>query len=345
MLKNIAQFTLFFSIGVVIFAFAGYENHLSSYQNSDSNAIPETLEEALLILGDEKPIHYIATADPDSVRMGMEMVYYGQLLDESNDPISKYFVCTDCHNQVLESANPADESADAVLEHSMTNNIPFLPASTFYSMYNKRHWYNGDYYKKYGDLVAPTRDSLYNAIQLCATQCSQGRAMDHWEIRAVLHYYKSLELKINDLVFTEEEKQQLGNWIVNDKTSAIALLKTKYNDTNPATFGTNKTPEVPGYEPSAKNGEYIFTMGCLHCHDPQTGITNFTMDNDPLTLRYLYRKKDKYNNMAVQHITRYGTYAMSGRKQYMPMYSFEKLSEKQMLDLLHYLKVEDTTIN
>lgn len=339
MLKKLAQFTLFFSIGVVIFAFARSENHVSTYEETKPNALPKTLEEALLILGDEKLIHFIKEADPDSVRMGKEMVYFGQLKDESNEPISKYFVCTDCHNQVLESADPADESPEAVLEHSMANNIPFLPASTFYSMYNKRHWYNGDYDKKYGDLVAPTRDSLYNAIQLCATQCSQGREMEHWEIRAVLHYYKSLELQLSDLVFTAEEKEQLGDWIVNDKTAAIQLLKSKYNDTNPATFGTNKTPEAPGYEPNAKNGEYIFTMGCLHCHDPIKGITNFTMSNDPLTLRYLYRKKDKYNNMAVQHITRYGTYAMSGRKQYMPMYSFEKLSEKQMLDLLHYLKV------
>jgi mono/diheme cytochrome c family protein len=271
--------------------------------------------------------------------MGKEMVLYGSLKDGSNSRISKYFVCTDCHNQVLESANPADESPDAVLSYSKKNNIPYLPASTFYSMYNKEHWYNGDYYKKYGDLVAPTRDSLYNAIQLCATQCSQGREMEHWEIRAVLHYYKSIELKVSDLVFSEEEKTELGNLVVNNKKGAIELIKSKYNQKNPATFGTNKIPEIPGYEPSAENGEYIFTKGCMHCHDPMTGITNFTFQNTPLSLRYLHRKKDKYNNLAVPHITRYGTYAMSGRKQYMPMYSFEKLSKKQMLDLLHYLKV------
>lgn len=333
------QFTLFFSFTIVIFAFANRQKRISNYENTQTNGIPESVSEALIMLGDEKPIHHIEKIDPDSAQMGKEMVLYGSLKDGSNERISRYFVCTDCHNQVLESANPADESPDAVLTYSKANNIPYLPASTFYSMYNKEHWYNGDYYKKYGDLVAPTRDSLYNAIQLCATQCSQGREMDHWEIRSVLHYYKTLELKVSDLKFTQEEKETLGELIVNDKKGAIKMIKSKYNQTNPATFGTNKIPEIEGYEPSAENGEYIFTKGCMHCHDPETGITNFTMQNNPLTLRFLHRKKDKYNNWAVPHITRYGTYAMTGRKQYMPMYSFEKLSKEQMLDLLHYLKV------
>jgi mono/diheme cytochrome c family protein len=53
----------------------------------------------------------------------------------------------------------------------------------------------------------------------------------------------------------------------------------------------------------------------------------------------LRRKKDKYNHFAVPHITRYGTYAITGRKQYMPMYSLDKMSDKQMLDLLHYIEV------
>lgn len=86
----------------------------------------------------------------------------------------------------------------------MKHQLPFLPASTFYDEYNKRHWYNGDYSKKYGSLVVPTRDTLINAIQLCAVQCSQGRPLENWELRSILHYYKSIEYKMNDLNFTEK---------------------------------------------------------------------------------------------------------------------------------------------
>ncbi|NOQ74323.1 MAG: hypothetical protein GQ574_20100 [Crocinitomix sp.] len=339
MFKTILQFTLIFLIVSIVVAFNSSDNHVSKYTQSTPNAMPKTVSEALVQIGAEKPNHYIEKMDADSARMGEEIVKFGNLLDESNKRISKYFVCTDCHNLQLESANPADESPEAVLAYGMKNDVPYLPASTFYGMYNKEHWYNDDYLKKYGDLVLPTRDTLYNAIQLCATQCSQGRAMEHWEVRAVLHYYKSIELKISDLKFDGTELMKFSKLLSKDKKAALKLLKEKYTQVNHAHFGNSDIPVIEGYEPNADNGEYIFNKGCLHCHDKEAGITNFAMSNDKLTLGFLYRKKDKYNNLAIPHITRYGTYAFSGRKQYMPKYSFEKMSKKQMLDLLYYIKV------
>lgn len=347
MIKNILQVTFIFSIVLVVFAFKnGRDTNVSEYkkevENNPAEGFPQSVEEALLMIGDEKPIHFISKLDADSARMGEEIVKYGQLSDGSNKRVSKYFVCTDCHNLQMESANPADESPEAVLEYGMKNGVPFLPASTFYGMYNKRHWYNDDYYKKYGDLVKPTRDSLYNAIQLCATQCSQGREMEHWEIRSVLHYYKSLELKISDLKFDQNELERFEGLLVSDKMEAMKLLKSKYSQANPAHFGTSEIPKVDGYKPNAKNGEYIFNYGCLHCHDAKTGITNFKLSDDKLSLKFLHKKKNKYNHYAVPHITRYGTYAISGRKQYMPLYSFEKMSNEQMLDLLYYIETRAT---
>ncbi|WP_070138526.1 c-type cytochrome [Crocinitomix algicola] len=338
MSKIFLQFTLFFLILVTGFSFIKEEGRIGSYQVSNNVRLPQTVEDALLLSGSEYPNHYIEKLDLDSARMGEEMIRYGALLDGSNTRISKYFVCTDCHNLVMESEDPSDESPDAVLKYGKLHDIPYLPASTFYGMYNKSTWYNDDYLKKYGDLVYPARDSLVNAIQLCATQCSQGRPMESWEIRSVLHYYKSIQLKIEDLNFTAIELKQFLKHLDTDKHKALAQLKGKYNQANRAHFGTNKIPEIPGYTPNYENGRYVYTKGCLHCHDAEKGITNFTLSNSNLSLNYLHRKKDKYNNLAVPHITRYGTYAMSGRKQYMPMYSFEKLSEEQMLDLLYYIK-------
>ena len=307
MLKNVLQFTLIFLIVVAIVSFSSGNQHYSKYTESNPNVIPQTVQEALILLGDEKPIHYIEKMDMDSVRMGEEMVKYGSLLDGSNSRISKYFVCTDCHNVQLESADPADESPEAVLAYGMKNELPFLPASTFYGMYNKKHWYNDDYFKKYGELVTPTRDTLYNAIQLCATQCSQGRALENWEIRSILHYYKSIELKTADLKFNSEEFSEFKRFAATDKKKALALLQSKFSSANAAHFISSEIPVIEGYTPSAENGKYIFNNGCLHCHDSKTAITNFSLSDDKLSLRFLYRKKDKYNNYAVPHITRHGT--------------------------------------
>ena len=339
MFKTSLQFTLIFLIVGIVVAFSNSENHISKYKEIEPIPHPKTVSEALIRLGEEKPIHHIVKLDADSARMGEEIVKYGNLLDESNKRVSKYFVCTDCHNVQIETANPADYSPEAVLEYGMKNDVPFLPASTFYGIYNKEHWYNDDYFKKYGDLVKPTRDSLYNAIQLCATQCSQGRLLDHWEVRAILHYYKSIELKISDLQFDAKELEKFSKALSAGNKKATEMLKGKYTQINHAHFGSSNIPIVEGYKPNTDHGKYIFNNGCLHCHDKETGITNFSMSDDELSLNFLHRKKDKYNHYAVPHITRYGTYAISGRKQYMPMYSFEKMSDKQMLDLLHYIEV------
>ena len=345
MIKTGLQFTLIFSIVVLVYSFStaklgSYGAYVETAHNGQHIDPNMSVEDALMKIGDEKPLHYIPQLDVDSARMGEEIVKYGKLMDGSNKRVSKYFVCTDCHNLKMESADPADESPEAVLTYSRENDIPFLPASTFYGMYNKRHWYNGDYYKKYGTLVLPTRDTLYNAIQLCATQCAQGREMDHWEVRTVLHYYKSLEYKIGDLNFSRSELDKFGELLASDKTAAQKMLKKKYSEANGATFGTSEIPKIEGYKPRAEVGEYIFNKGCLHCHDATTGITNFTLSDTKLSHGFLHRKKNKYNHYAVPHITRYGTYAISGRKQYMPMYSFEKMSNEQLLDLLHYIETK-----
>lgn len=296
------------------------------------------VEEVLIKLGEKPPIHYIPVLNQDSARMGEEMVRYGKLLDGSNKRISKYFYCTDCHNQVKESADPGDESPEAVLEYGKANKIPFLPAATFYGLYNKQHWYNGDYEKKYGDLVRPTRDTLFNAIQLCATQCSQGREMEAWEIRCVMHYYKSLEYKIGDLVFTNYEINLLGKSIVNNPALAREIIHSRYNEINEATFGTSEIPEIAGYEPNYENAEYIYQYGCLHCHAKEKEITNFDLGMDKLSFKFLEAKLYKYNSFSLSHITRYGTYAVSGRKQYMPQYTMENMSNEQLLDLIGYIK-------
>ncbi|MEO9534372.1 MAG: c-type cytochrome [Crocinitomicaceae bacterium] len=344
MLKKFLQIGTILIATVALFAFnfkdSGTYSSFSPQQLEEIKLEDLSVSDALDILNEPRPLHYIQRANVDSVKMGEELVKYGKLSDGSNSRVSKYFVCTDCHNLQLETDDPADESPERVLDYSMKNDIPFLPASTFYGMFNKEHWYNGDYAKKYGQLVAPTRDNLFNAIQLCATQCSQGREMEDWEIRSVMHYYKSIELKISDLVFTDREYGEFVAYISSGNKKAVSLIKSKYNQINDAHFGTSEIPLIKGYEPSVENGEFIYDAGCLHCHAVGRNITNFDLDTTQLTFKFLESKKTKYNSYSISHITRYGTYAISGRKQYMPQYTYENMSKEQMLDLMHYIKTK-----
>ena len=324
--------------------YAGIKNDLgtvSSYQSSVNESKKPgdiCVSEILIELGEPRPVHHIARLDMDSAQLGEELIKYGQFSDKSNKRISKYFVCTDCHNQVMISADPADESPQAVLDYGIENKLPFLPASSFYGMYNKQHWYNGDYQKKYGTLVIPARDSLYEAIQLCATACSQGRLLDSVEVRCIMHYFKALEYKMADLVFKSSEIDLLKKAIIHDHILAREIIHSKYAETNEATFGTSEIPVIDGYQPNMRNAEYIYEYGCLHCHSPERGITNFDLDTSVLSFRFLNRKMYRYNSFSISHITRYGTYAVSGRKQYMPQYTLEKMSDEQLLDLIAYIQ-------
>jgi len=338
MKKKILSFVLLITISITLLSIDDVTKNRFLPLNTTNDLKELSVLNVLLELGAEKPNHYVMESNMDSVRMGYQMVYYGQLKDKSNTKISKFFVCTDCHNQVIEVADLSKETAEERVTYGMKNGLPFLPASTFYGLYNKSHWYNGDYAKKYGDLVKPTRDTLKNAIQLCATQCSQGRALKEWEMSAIIHYYKSIEFKVNDLNLNESELNQLLTDLGTHNTRSVDVLKRKYNSINKATFGKLNPKEPDNYSADLKAGEYIFKNGCLHCHGMGKDITNFEFDNDKLTLSFLESKLKKHNTYSVPYIVRKGTYAMSGRKQYMPQYPLEKMSNTQLFDLISYIK-------
>ena len=338
MKKTILSFVVLMTVGVTLLSIdVDTENRFSSLDNSNDLKELSVLD-VILELGDEKPDHYLVKSDQDSVRMGYEMVHFGQLKNKSNKRISKFFVCTDCHNQVIEVGDLSNETPFERVKYGIVNDLPFLPASTFYGMYNKTHWYNGDYAKKYGDLVIPTRDTLKNAIQLCAVQCSQGRVLKKWELSAILQYYKSIEFKIKDLNLNQSQLNQLLNDLASHNIRSVKMLKSKYNSINPATFGELDPKQPDDYLPDLKTGEYIFKEGCLHCHGMGENIANFEFDVENLTFSFLEAKLKKHSNFSVPYIVRKGTYAVSGHKQYMPQYPLEKMSNTQLFDLINYIK-------
>ena len=151
---------------------------------------------------------------------------------------SKHFTCLACHNIKREDPDLAHPSPEERLKYTSKHNLPFLQGSTLYGVVNRRSFYNGDYEKKYGDLVKPARNNLRQAIQLCAVECSQGRKLKDFELESILAYLWTIDLKLGDLSLTDAELKLVQHAFDtgNQRGEAIKILRSKYIDYSPATF-------------------------------------------------------------------------------------------------------------
>jgi mono/diheme cytochrome c family protein len=253
---------------------------------------------------------------------------------------SKYFVCTSCHNISREDPNLALTTPEARLTYTSERGLPFLQATTLYGAVNRETYYNGDYEKKYGDLVAPARNDIRGAIQLCAQECAQGRKLKDWEVESVLAYLWKIDLKLNDLVISEGEITSISEAIDIPALhqEGLKLLSSKYSKKSEATFlPPPKDRKVGvGLVGNPANGKLLYNNSCLHCHY-QKRYSFLPLDNRKMTLHYLDRKADTYNRHSIYQVARYGTYALYGKRSYMPNYTKERMSEQQLADLRAYL--------
>ncbi|XOV67205.1 MAG: c-type cytochrome [Fluviicola sp.] len=303
-----------------------------------------SVSDVLLMLGDDTLIHHIHQVYPEQVKMGEELVLNGftERNGKKTKLISSHFVCTDCHNltrefEDLTSDNPADR-----LKYAEANGIPFLPASTFWGIYNRTSFYNKDYVKKYGDLVLDARDSLQNATQVCAKYCSSGRYLEQWELDAIMQYFKSLELKVKDLgldATTLKSLRNMGKLTASEKSNLISTLKgsyaLKYDATFLETMPRDQRKYGEGGDPA--NGELIYEKSCLYCHG-ESRLTYLALGKNMLDGRFFWNNKESYDDQSLYQIVRHGTYSKPGRRQYMPLYTEEKMSDSQLNDLMAYLK-------
>ena len=325
------KFTLLILVVVagILISFSGNWN-ATSVEISTNDRIDVLLE----ALGDTPQKHFIKTLDTAKVRMGMEMVYYGSTVGPNGKKTksqSSYFVCLDCHNVVQEDPNLKKPNPEDRLKYAVEKNIPFLQGTTLYGVVNREHWYNDDYALKYGALVAPTRDTLVNAVPLCATTCSQGRAFTDWELDAVMHYLHSIGLKAGDLGVKDREPKEAGN-------KAISNLKEKYSAISHATFLSpmESSKRELGKTGNAENGKLIYDKSCLHCHK-DGGVTNFVLANEIPDYQYLKSNMNGSTHGSIYYITRKGTYALNGYHPYMPNYTLERMSHQQLEDLAAFI--------
>lgn len=286
----------------------------------------------------------MSSFDEGKAKMGEDLILKGRTIrnGKKSKKISSFFVCTDCHNLGQEFADLGSQDASARLDFSKNNYIPFLPGSTFYGIYNRTSFYNDDYVKKYGDLVTNARDTLQNSVQLCAKYCSSGRYLVDWELDAIMHYYKKNELKIKDLDLDAETLKKIGDLKSMDQDGKDVILDvlnhshvTGYNAKFLSTMDVNKRKFGEGG--NVENGKLIYNKSCLHCHANKR-VTYLNLDNDKLSAKMFVKNLKNYKDKSLYQIIRYGTYAKFGRKQYMPMYTEQKMSDEQLNDLVAYIK-------
>ena len=293
----------------------------------------------------ESPTHKIDPAVQGvSAERGEELVLKGftkALSGRKTKRQSKHFVCTSCHNIEREDPDVSKVDPQARLEFARDNGLPYLQATSLYGAVNRSSFYNGDYEKKYGELVIPARNDIREAIQLCAVECAQGRKLAGWEVESILSYLWGLQFKLDDLPLTDADMQKIKKAVDQKDQSAVAWLKTKFLQGAPATFAKPPEDRKTGYGlvGNVENGKMIFDLSCMHCHEKKR-YSFFELDDDRLTFKYLDHHFSRYSHSSVYQVTRYGVQSLYGKPSYMPQYTLEKMTNQQLEDLRAYIKSE-----
>ena len=315
-----------------------------TYQPSESiteKSVVEVLESLGADYSAKKPNMSISGVSVEAGRSIIEDGFAPKPGGGKTGQQSKHFVCTSCHNTQREDPDLTVSDPAARLAYTSDRDLPFLQGTTLYGAVNRDNYYNGDYYKKYGDLVDAARNDVRGAIQLCAVECAQGRSLDDWEVESILAYMWSQQLQMDDLVLSEEEKSIIENAVAGngDKAEAQKLINSKYLNGSPATF--IKPPEDrkmgTGHTGDSKMGMLVYKNSCLHCHK-NGEYSFFQMDDHAITHKYLNRKADKYSRQSIYQVTRWGVPPKSGKRSYMPQYTSERMSDQQLADLRAYIR-------
>lgn len=254
---------------------------------------------------------------------------------------SKHFVCISCHNIEREDPDLTVIDPQARLDYVSQKGLPFLQASPLYGAANRETFYNGDYVKKYGDLVEPAHEDLRESIQLCALECAQGRKLKDWELESIVAYLWDIQLKVSDLTLTDGEMNYISS-AIDDSLSwmnANVILRTKYVSYSPATFlpPPDDRKVGTGLEGDPNNGQKIYESSCLHCHYNKR-YSFLHLDNNEMSFNHLNKKMGTYDRHSIYQVIRYGTFSKHWKKSYMPLYTEEKMSNQMLADLRAYIE-------
>lgn len=274
-----------------------------------------------------------------SAEAGRKLVLEGTLPRGGQQ--SAHFRCTSCHNVVKEDPVPNTPGPVARLTYAEENDLPFLPGTTLWGAVNRESYYNGDYEKKYGDLVKMARRDLRGAIQLCATECAQGEELDAVAMESVLAYLHTIGLTLNDLPPQDGLVDRVNHAIDRggDNSALIGELRKGYLLASPATFLLPPEDRKTGYavaETNPANGAILYGRACLHCHENQR-YSFFELAENEFHYRFMTKHFPSYTRYSTYQVTRYGTSPIPGKRAYMPHYTEERMTNGQLEDLRAYL--------
>lgn len=301
--------------------------------------------EVLIALGDTAIMKHLpdTTIAKVSAERGKQLVVDGQASKPGwgvTARISPYFECTSCHNLEAETASLTSLDPEERLEYTTQNGLPYLQGSPLFGLVSRLHFYNGDYQKKYGDLAKKAYSDIREAIQLCATECSQGRLLDKWELESVLAYFWTIDIPFSRLEMSEDEIRSVRQALEDPSlaNNAIQTIQSKYITAYPATFIDPPPDRKKGnpYEGDMAKGELLYINSCLHCHADKR-YSLYELDTSYMSLNQLARRMPTYHEESLYQVARYGTSPLRGKGAYMPNYTKEKLSRRQMADLRAYI--------
>ncbi|MEL7423939.1 MAG: cytochrome c [Bacteroidota bacterium] len=332
---------IFLSPLILIGVLTAFQPQSSAAELSEDTS----LEETIVALGGTPAAHQVKNLPGVSVEAGRMLVYRG-VADDPDSPgktrrQSKHFVCTSCHNMEKEDPDLRYADPEARLTYAVENDLPFLPGTTLYGVVNRRTFYNGDYEKKYGDLVAPARKDLRGSIALCATECAQGRELADWEMESVLAYLWTIDIKLGDLNMPESSMSVVQQAMDSgkDKAQALEVLESYYLDHSPATFLVPPPDRNVGYEEvqgDPARGRLVYESSCLHCHGERR-YSFFNLDDTKYSFDFLEKHFPQYTRYSTYQVVRYGTSPMPGKRAYMPHYTEQRMSNQQVEDLRAYV--------
>lgn len=345
--KNKILFFLL-SIGIVSMVAIGamsfsLNNIKKAYDFNDSTAVWELLG----ILGRENaPI--LKSMVGASVEKGRDLVHKGYTVNEKNrntNKISKFFVCTSCHNVKKEFEFQNQISAEDRLAYADKNGLPFLQGSSFYGIVNRSTFFNGDYQTKFKEErgIKEANTDLRAAINFCARVGTQGRELEEWEIESILAYFWTLQFRVGDLNLSDQEKKKIKLCISENshKNEALKIIESKFAAAMPAHFlkipRFQKIEEERLSDPSRiHQGKVIFNQSCLHCHLHKK-YSFFGLENDRITLKSMESATRKQNYIfSMYYLVREGLEPRAGHRSFMPLFTAEKMSEEQLKNLYIY---------
>lgn len=309
--------------------------------NEDSPIKDQPVYELIRNLGGEKVAHEIEGADSLLIAQGRAIINIGEWPSDtgSTGVVSPYFTCVSCHNTVREDPDLRNPTPESRLAYVSEVGQGFFQASTFWGIVNRESWFNDDYVKKYGDDAKKAQNSLIEAIQLCSRECSQGRELTEWEMKAVLAYFWSIQLKIGDLDLTEDQLADLQSKPKGKKGRAARIdwLKKQYMLASHAHVGEVPADKAAGYglKGDRENGKRIYQSSCRLCHYYNVAEVTQIYEGGPI-IEMMVDSIASSSTHSLYEVIRKGTHPVKNQRQYMPYYPVERMSDQQIEDLRAY---------